>query len=57
MLIVSLPPSSALLYDEPLCVKCLHPLASHTYVLARLNGKEARRCGIGVCTCIVMVEK
>lgn len=41
----------------PLCEKCLHPLESHGYVLTRVDGKEVRRCEIGVCTCIIMTKK
>lgn len=35
-----------------LCEKCLHPLERHAYVVAKTDGKEVRRCEIGVCHCI-----
>jgi hypothetical protein len=37
-----------------LCIKCLHPMDRHTYVVARTDGKEVRRCEIGMCACVVM---
>ena len=40
-------------YGE-LCQKCLHPMQAHTYVVAHADGREVRRCGIGVCPCIIM---
>lgn len=43
-------------YNEPLCAKCLHPMELHTYVLARIDDREARRCSIGTCTCIIMAK-
>lgn len=43
-------------YDR-LCPKCLHPLEIHTYVVAHIDGREARRCAAGVCACIVMAPK
>lgn len=42
------------MYGEPLCEKCLHPMERHGYVLTKANGKEIRRCEIGICTCVVM---
>src|SRR5574341_1635852 len=56
ILIRSFCPSPALPYNEPLCAKCLHPMELHTYVLARLDGREARRCSIGTCSCIIMAK-
>ena len=43
-------------YSE-LCVKCLHPMERHTYVVARTDGKEVRRCEIGPCPCVIMASK
>lgn len=40
-----------------LCKKCLHPMEVHTYVLARVDGIEVRRCEIGSCPCIVMASR
>lgn len=40
-----------------LCQKCLHPMQAHTYVVAHVDGREVRRCGIGVCACIVMAPR
>jgi hypothetical protein len=29
----------------------------HNYVVARVDGKEVRRCEIGICSCVVMAAK
>jgi hypothetical protein len=42
---------------ESLCHKCLHPMEVHNYVVAQVDGREVRRCEVGVCTCIVMAKK
>ncbi len=42
------------MYGQPLCEKCLHPMERHGYVLTKVDGKEIRRCEIGVCTCVIM---
>jgi hypothetical protein len=44
-------------YGGNLCHKCLHPMEVHNYVVARVDGREVRRCEIGVCSCVVMAAK
>jgi len=45
------------MYNEPLCIKCLHSMIYHTEVLAHLNDMtEIRRCTIGMCLCILQVK-
>jgi len=46
------------MYNEPLCIKCLHPLSYHTETIVRLaDTTELRRCTIGTCICIIHLEK
>jgi hypothetical protein len=45
------------MYNEPLCVKCLHPINYHTEIVADLQDTtEIRRCTIDICFCIIHVK-
>ncbi|NOJ27953.1 MAG: hypothetical protein DA330_08105 [Nitrososphaera sp.] len=47
-----------LVYGEPLCKKCLHPVELHSTVLSKLaGGNEIRHCEVGVCPCIIIYKK
>jgi hypothetical protein len=47
-----------LVYGEPLCKKCLHPVELHSTVLSKLaDGNEIRHCEVGVCPCIIIYKK
>jgi hypothetical protein len=41
------------LYNDPLCKKCLHPENLHTEVVSRIDGREVRRCIVGICSCVI----
>jgi hypothetical protein len=46
------------MYNEPLCIKCLHPINYHTETVARLpDATEIKRCTIGACLCIIHLQK
>ncbi len=36
------------MYNEPLCIKCLHPINYPT---------EIKRCTIGTCLCVIHLQK
>jgi hypothetical protein len=45
------------MYNEPLCIKCLHPINYHTEIVADLQDTtEIRRCTIDICFCIIHVK-
>ena len=47
-------PPYDLLYNEPLCRKCLHAEQLHTEVVSQLGGgAEVRRCTVGICSCVL----
>ena len=43
------------MYNEPLCIKCLHPINYHTEIDLQ-DTTEIRRCTIGICFCIIHVK-
>jgi hypothetical protein len=45
------------MYNRPLCTKCLHLADLHTIVLADYPNVIIKQCAVGICRCIMSVEK
>jgi hypothetical protein len=46
-----------LMYNRPLCTKCLHLVDLHTVILADYPDVVIKRCAVGICRCIMSVRK
>ena len=45
------------MYNEPLCMKCLHPQSAHSDIIYSTEDTEVRYCTIGTCLCLISSKK